>query len=105
MAIFSSTRCGRRAGSFRCRLRETQLASVWLRLVNHHARDLVRLAETPLKLLAVRVQIDRFLRDATFHRRLGHGDRFPQQHARIEWLGNQVVRSKLQPLDAIRTAN
>ena len=44
----------------------------------------------------------RLLRHAGLHRRLRHRRRLPDQHARIERLGDDVLAAELQRLDAVR---
>ncbi len=82
-------------------LGKDHLLRLRLGFVNHHARNLVRLSQPSFQLLAIQAQVDRFLCDATSHRRLGHGKRFPQQHTRIERLWDQVFWSEFQALDAV----
>ncbi len=67
-----------------------------LRLVDHDAHQLVRLAQPLLQLLAILVEVDRLLRHAGLHGSLGDRGRFPDQHARIERLGDDVVAAELQ---------
>ena len=66
-----------------------------------HARNFVSFAEQALELFAIFVEVDGFLRDTGIHRSFGDGRRLPNQHARIEGLGDQVVGPKLQTLDTV----
>ena len=74
------------------------LFGIGLRLVDHRARDFVGFAEPALQLIAVGIEIDRFLGDSGAHGGFGHGRGLPDQHARIEGLGDQVVAAELQAL-------
>ncbi|MCG3119768.1 MAG: hypothetical protein ALAOOOJD_02279 [bacterium] len=72
-----------------------------LGLVDHHAHKFAADAETAFQLLAIFVEIEGLLRHAAVHRRFRHRRRHPQEHARIERLGNNVVAAKLEALQAI----
>ena len=106
MAIFSSISTWQARRIFSCEPSGKHHAlGIGLRLVNHDAHQLMRLAQPLLQLLAIFGEVDRILRHAGFHRGLGNGGRFPHQHARIERLGNDVVRSKLQALHTVGAAD
>ena len=66
-----------------------------------HAHDLVGLAEAAFELLAILLEVDGQLRDAGFHGGLGDGGRFPDEHARVERLGNDVLAAEFQAVDAV----
>ncbi len=72
-----------------------------LRLVDHGAHHFVGAAEAALQFLAILVKIDRPPRHAGFHGRLRHRRGLPDQHARIEGLGNDVFAAEFHPLHAI----
>src|SRR5579864_2299916 len=81
------------------------LLGIGLGLVNHGARNFVGLAQAALQLSAIGLEVDRFLCDAAAHGGLGDGGRLPNQHAGIEWLGNEVLAAKLQAGHSIDAAN
>ena len=72
-----------------------------LRLVDHAAHDFVGLAEALLQLFAVLRDIHRLLRHAGLHGGLRHGGRLPDQHARIEGFGDDVLAAEFHALHAV----
>ena len=82
-------------------LRENHPFGLALGLVDHAAHHFVGAAQTALQLLAILGQIDRLLRHAGFHGRLRHRRGFPDQHARIEGLGDDVFAAEREPLHAV----
>src|SRR5208337_2208158 len=76
-----------------------------LRLLNHHAGDLVGFAEPSLQLLPVEFEVDGFLSYAGAHGSFGDCGCLPYEHARIKRLGDQVLATKFQSLDTVGTAD
>jgi hypothetical protein len=74
-------------------------------LVDHHPHDAAGLAQTPLELLAVLLEVDLLAGHAGGHRRLGHRRGLPDQHPRVERLGNQVVGPEAHPPPAVGLAD
>ncbi len=83
LAIFSSsTMCAARR-IFSCSPSgNTTPLRMRLRLLNHHVRDLVRLAQPAFKLVAVLIERNGIPRHARSHGRFRHRRRLPQQYAR-----------------------
>ena len=72
-----------------------------LRLVDHAAHHFVGPAQAALQLFAVLLDVDRPLRHAGIHGGLRHRGGFPNQHARIEGLGNDVLAAELEALHVV----
>src|SRR6185437_12866078 len=72
---------------------------------HHHAHHLVGFAQAALELFAILNNIHRFLGDAGFHGSASHGGSLPNQHARIEGLGNDVIGPKGEALHAVSAAD
>ena len=73
--------------------------------MDHDAHDFVRLAEAAFELVAVLVKVDGELSDAGFHGGVGNSEGFPDENSRIERLGDDVLRAKLQSFDTIGAAD
>ena len=73
------------------------------RLVLEKVPYLFPFALTIRQLFTVLVDIDRLSSDACLHCHPGNGGRFPQQHARIKRLWDDVFTSELNTLPAIGT--
>ena len=71
------------------------------RLVDHGAHHFVGAAQAALQFLAILAEIDRPPRHAGFHGRLRHRGGLPDEHARIEGRGNDVLAAEFHPLHAI----
>src|SRR5277367_5236321 len=76
-----------------------------LRLVNHHARDLVGLAQMTLEALAVFGNVNRFLGHSGFDRGLGDGRGLPHQHTWIKRFRDQVIGTELEARDSVGAAH
>ena len=76
-----------------------------LRLVDHHPHDFIGLAEPALELLLVLFDLDRLLGHPAVDGRLGHRRRLPDQHARIERLGDDVLATELHTFHAVGAAD
>ena len=77
------------------------------RPIDQPAHHTARAAKSCLETLAVFVEIQELVRDAGRDRRPRHRGRDPQQHARIEREGNQIIRSErdfAQPMLQSRNA-
>ena len=70
--------------------------------VDDAAHDPARPSQPRLELVAVILDVDELLRDTAGHGRPCHGRRDPEQHARIEGEGNQVVRPELHGSEAVQ---
>ncbi len=64
--------------------------------VDDVAHQLPTLAQTGLQFILVGLQVDLATGYAAFHRRFSHRRGHPQQHTRIERLGNDVLRPKFE---------
>src|SRR5580658_939503 len=76
-----------------------------LGFVNHDPHHFVGLAQAALELLTVFAKIDGGLGHTGFHGGLRHGRRLPNEHARIERLGNDVLATEFQTIDAVGAAH
>ena len=74
-------------------------------LVDDRAHDAAGLPEQALEAVAILVEIERLLRHSGFHGGARYGQRLPDQNARIERLGNQVLAAEVEVLVAIRLAH
>ncbi len=73
-----------------------------LRLVNEEAHDFARLAQPGLERVAVGLEVrDRLPGDAGVNRGLGDCGRLPEQHARVEGLGDDVLPAELDAIAAV----
>ena len=72
-----------------------------LGFVDHYPPHLVGFAQPPLQLFAVLVDIDGSLRHATLHGGLRYRGSLPNQHARVEWFGDDVLAAEFEALHAV----
>ena len=78
---------------------------VALRLVDDHAHDLLRLAEAALQGFAILVGMEPDLGHAGLHRSARHGRRDAGQHARVEGLGDDVIRAEFHRFHTVGAAH
>ncbi len=71
------------------------------RLVLEEVAHLLALALAVGQLLAIFVNVNLLARHAGLHGRLGHRGRFPQQHARIQRLGDDVLAPEFHAVHAV----
>ena len=76
-----------------------------LGFVDHDAHHALHLAQAAFQLFTIFEKIHRLLRYARIHGRLGHSSRLPQQHARIERFGDDVLRTEFETFHAVSAAD